>query len=167
MKQHAFRWKYTVSIVAVAWLGFTAWALRGQAQATQPPMIRVSGPLFTAAQAVRGEKLFRVQCLGCHRENLHTGEGDMSLTGPHFLEQWGVIPIGAMVSLIRETMPQDVPPNTLTMQEGTDLVAYILWLNNYQEGPKELPADLATLNRWTLQTPEEHLQMYIKMVARP
>ena len=167
MKKQRLRWQYALSIAAAVWLVCTGWTLRGQAQATQPSTIKVSNPLFTAAQAVRGEKLFRDQCLGCHRENLHTGEGDMSLTGPHFLEVWGVIPLGAMVRLIRETMPQDAPPNTLTVQQGTDLVAYILWLNNYEEGPKELPADLSTLNRWTLQTPEEHLQMYIKMATQP
>jgi mono/diheme cytochrome c family protein len=163
MKLRLFRWKSVVSILSVVWLAGTAWAIRSHAQTVPPSTIKVSGPLFTDAQAIRGEKLFRAQCLGCHRENLHSGEGDMYLTGPHFLERWGIVSLGAMVSLIRETMPADAPPNTLTLQEGADLVAYILWLNYFEPGSKELPADLATLNRWTLQTPEEHLQMFLRM----
>jgi mono/diheme cytochrome c family protein len=163
VKQQWFRWKYAVSILAVVWLVCTAWAIRGRAQATQPSQIKVSGPLFTEAQAIRGEKLFHTQCLGCHRENFHSGEGDMFLTGPHFLERWGLVTLGGMVSIIRQTMPESAQPDALTVQEGTDVVAYILWLNYYPVGSKELPADLPTLNRWTLQTPEEHLQMYIRM----
>jgi mono/diheme cytochrome c family protein len=166
MSNPFFQWKHAIAILAVVWLVCAAWAVQGQAQATQPSTTKVSGPLFTAAQAIRGERLFKAQCLGCHRENLHSGEGDLSLTGPHFLEQWGVTPLGGMVTLIRDTMPADAPPNTLSVQEGTDLVAYILWLNYYEEGGRELPADLSILNRWTLQTREEHLQMYVDMSKR-
>ena len=162
MQRQQFKWKSGLTMLAIVWCVSAAWVIHGQAQASPPSTIKVSGQLFTKAQALRGEKIFRTQCAGCHRENLHTGEGDMLLTGPHFLERWGLVTLGDMVTLIRETMPADAPPNTLTLQEGTDLVAYILWLNYFEEGTKELPADLATLNRWRLQTPQEHLQMFIR-----
>ena len=35
MKQHCFRWRCAVSILALVWLACTAWALRGHAQSTQ------------------------------------------------------------------------------------------------------------------------------------
>jgi cytochrome c len=159
------RWNGVVAVVAVLWVLVTMSAVRAAAQA-QPPTTKVSGAIYTDAQAVRGQQIFKTHCLGCHRENFHSGEGDLSLTGPHFLEQWGLVSLGAMASLIRTTMPSDAP-NTLTLPQATDIVAYVLWLNYYPVGSKELPADQETLNRWTLQTPEEHLQMFISTKANP
>jgi len=51
-------------------------------------------------------------------------------------------------------------PNSLTVQQSTDIVAYVLWLNAYPTGDKELPADLEALRKITLQTPEEHLRLF-------
>ena len=68
--------------------------------------------------------------------------------------------------MIRTTMPSDAPPNTITVQQAVDMVAYILWLNYYPVGARELPTDLATLNRWTLQTPDEHLQQFIAKMRK-
>jgi mono/diheme cytochrome c family protein len=136
------------------------------AQTPAPETIKVSGALYTDAQALRGEVVFRKYCLGCHRENLHSGEGDLSLTGPFFLDYWGLVSIGGMVNMIRTTMPSDAPPNTITVPQAVDMVAYILWLNYYPVGTRELPTDLATLNRWTLQTPDEHLQQFIAKMQK-
>ena len=161
-------WTHTTLALTAVWLVCMLSVVRGQAQAqAEPETIKVSGALFTDVQARRGEVIFKSYCLGgCHRENLHNGEGDLSLTGPHFLEQWGMQPLGFMVNIIRMTMPSDGPPNTLTLQQGVDVVAYVLWLNYYPDGPKELPADQNLLRRWTLQTPEEHLQMFVAIARK-
>jgi len=140
-------------------------ALRTSAQAPAP-LTKITGPIYTEAQANRGAAVFKEQCAGCHRPNFHEGEGDPSLTGPHFLEAWGLVSLGSMANLIRTTMPPDVPPNTLSVQQVTDIVAYVLYLNYYPAGTKELPPDLDALSKLVLQTPEEHLQMYIDMAAK-
>ena len=51
-------------------------------------------------------------------------------------------------------------PNTLTVQQSTDIVAYVLWLNEYPAGDKELPADLDALRKITLQTQAEHFRLF-------
>ncbi len=90
---------------------------------------------------------------------------DLGLSGPHFLEHWGVIPLGGIANLIQTTMPEGAA-NTLTLQQSTDIVAFILWQNFYPMGARELPADVNVLNRITLQTPEEHLRMFVAMMKK-
>ena len=119
------------------------------------------GPVYTEAQAKRGENLVKKHCVLCHREDLLSGEVEMSLSGPHFLEHWGFMSLGDMAHLIQSTMPED-NAEVLTVQEATDIVAFILWQNYYPFGSKELPADLTVLRRLVLQTPEEHLQLFMK-----
>ena len=68
---------------------------------------------------------------------------------------------GHLVDKIKNTMPAD-DPGKLTQQQSTDIVAYVLWLNEYPTGDKELPPDLDALRKITLQTPEEHFRLFTK-----
>ena len=52
---------------------------------------------------------------------------------------------GDLFRLIRKTMPSDDPGN-LSSREYSDLVAYILSVNEFPVGPKELDRDAATLD---------------------
>lgn len=138
---------------------------RAAAKPQVPPGVKTAAPPYTSAQAARGERLVKEHCSACHREDLRSGEGDIGLSDAQFLQYWGVTPLGVLARLIQTTMPVD-EPNTLTLQQATDVVAFVLWKNYYPAGTKELPADLAALNRMQLQTPEEHLQLFVALAKK-
>jgi len=138
---------------ATAWLLAAAIPLDTHVAAKPqvPPGVKTAAPPYTSAQAARGQRLVKEHCSACHREDLRSGEGDIGLSDAQFLQYWGVTPLGVLARLIQTTMPVD-NPNTLTLQQATDVVAFVLWKNYYPAGTRELPADLKALNRIQLQT---------------
>jgi mono/diheme cytochrome c family protein len=67
-----------------------AGATTGLGLAGQPvPQPSARPPLFTEAQAGRGEALFRQSCAGCHGATL-TGGTAPALTGPTFEASWAI-----------------------------------------------------------------------------
>ncbi len=156
-------WTCVVAVLAATWVPLVATLTVHAAgnQKAPPPSPTVPGPLYTEAQARRGENLVKQYCVVCHREDLQSGEVDMGLSGPHFLEHWGVTSLGDIAHLIQSTMPED-NPDILTFQQATDIVALILWQNYYPVGPRELPADFDALRRIVLQTREAHIQLFLK-----
>lgn len=101
---------------------------------------------FTAEQADRGEDTFENVCAYCHSES--------EFSGSRFMSSWGGAPVGQFFQLLRATMPYDAP-GSLTQQQYTDVVAYILSLNDFPEGDTELPADPAALDDITMEVPSE------------
>jgi len=67
-------------------------------------------------------------------------------TGATFAQLWVGRTAYNMVSLIRETMPND-DPGRLTKQQYVDIVAFLFKLNNYPAGARALPTDDAALKR--------------------
>jgi len=140
-------------------------ATHAAARPQVPPGVKTAAPPYTTAQAARGEKLVKEHCATCHREDLKSGEGDIGLSDVGLLQYWGVTPLGVLARQIQTTMPVD-DPNTLTLQQATDVVAFVLWKNYYPAGTRELPADLKALNRIQLQTAEEHLQLFVALAKK-
>ena len=93
---------------------------------------------YTAAQADRGQVLYRKNCSSCHAATAYTGAT--------FAQLWVGRTAYNMVSLIRETMPND-DPGRLTKQQYVDIVAFLFKLNNYPAGARALPTDDAALKR--------------------
>ena len=101
--------------------------------------------VYTKEQANRGQTVYREECLKCHGENLGGGEGGPALAGEEFRQKWNGKTVGDLFGVIRKTMPSDDPGN-LSSREYSDLVAYILSVNEFPAGQKELDREVAALN---------------------
>lgn len=101
--------------------------------------------VYTKEQAKRGQATYERECARCHGQDLAGGEGSAALAGADFLDRWNGRAVGAFYETMRKTMPTDDPGN-LSTREYADLVAYILSVNNFPAGEKELERDTAALN---------------------
>jgi S-disulfanyl-L-cysteine oxidoreductase SoxD len=125
--------------VQVLILGFVAYGLAAAASRS------VWDGVYTKDQARRGKATYQEECLKCHGETLGSGEAGPALAGEEFRQKWNAKTVGALFALINKTMPSDDPGN-LSSREYSDLVAYILNVNEYPAGQKELDRDVVTLN---------------------
>lgn len=87
--------------------------------------------VYTVAQAERGAETAQASCFACHSAN--------EWENPMFIRVWSGRPIHGMWENLRMTMPYDAP-GRLTAQEYSDIVAYMLELNDVPAGEVELPA---------------------------
>jgi cytochrome c len=119
---------------------------------------------YSAAQARRGEQVFKTECAYCHKEDLSGGFFDdglgraPALAGKRafdssFVERWGGMTVADMVSTIAATMPQKRPAS-LSLENYIDVASYLLSKNDVPAGPSDLPADVEALQQ-------------IDIVARP
>jgi mono/diheme cytochrome c family protein len=104
----------------------------GRAAAASP------GGAHTAAQAARGEAVFRRVCAQCHVASQFTTDA--------FRASWRGRDAWELFELIRTTMPQDTP-GRLRRQEYADLVAWVFQANGMPPGESELAPDSAALRR--------------------
>jgi mono/diheme cytochrome c family protein len=88
-----------------------------------------SDGVYTAAQADRGEGVFKDQCASCH------APGDF--TADDFLKKWAGKPLHALFDTVSSTMPMD-NPGTLKPQQYADVISYFLKLNKFPSGSEEL-----------------------------
>ncbi len=93
--------------------------------------------IYTEAQAKRGEGLYSQYCASCHGPDLAGGEMAPGLTGGEFTANWNDLSIGDLYERIRISMPQSAP-GSLTRQQNSDILAYILRKMNNPVGPTEL-----------------------------
>ena len=105
--------------------------------------------VYTAAQANRGEAIYRKECAACHGDSL-AGQVGPPLSGDGFLAVWNTEPLSELAGKIRNTMPQGAP-GSLTAQETADILAHILRVAGFPAGSTDLHADEAALKqiRWT------------------
>jgi cytochrome c5 len=101
---------------------------------------------YTAAQAGRGEAVFRHTCGNCHSTSEFAGTG--------FQRKWAGQPMLSLFEHVRSSMPLD-NPGGLSREEYAAVIAYILKLNAYPEGTSELPTEDAKLRtiRFDLNPP--------------
>ncbi|MDX1494320.1 MAG: cytochrome c [Longimicrobiales bacterium] len=88
--------------------------------------------IFTVAQAERGQELFRTVCSECHDAS------DWTETG--FKNRWEDQSVFQLWYYINDRMPYD-DPWSLTRQQVTDVLTYILQLNDLPAGDSELATD--------------------------
>jgi S-disulfanyl-L-cysteine oxidoreductase SoxD len=112
---------------------------------SNPGAPSVLSGVYTEGQAKRGEALALRKCVICHGEELLGGEAP-GLVGPDFLGNWTTQTLGDLFDRTKKTMPADAPGN-LSPQETADLLAYMLSLNRFPAGEKELPSDVAVLSQ--------------------
>jgi S-disulfanyl-L-cysteine oxidoreductase SoxD len=97
----------------------------------------VEAGLFTDRQLERGTSLFNDRCATCHAPR--------EFSGRSFELSWGGRPVGEFFQFIRTAMPYD-QPGSLEAQQYVDVTAYVLSLNGYAAGDRDLPPDTARLN---------------------
>jgi cytochrome c len=132
-----------------------AWGLVAAvaAQDGAPSVRTLADGVFTEAQADRGSKLYLVNCAVCHSEN-HSGgrffhdEPVPALRQDALFEGWPDLKM--YFEWVREAMPADAPM-ALADQEYVDILAYLLSVNDYPPGSRELPVDAAQLQRIALR----------------
>lgn len=93
--------------------------------------------IYTEAQSKRGEGLYSQYCASCHGPDLAGGEMAPGLTGGEFTANWNDLSIGDLYERIRISMPQSAP-GSLSRQQNSDILAYILRKMNTPVGTTEL-----------------------------
>ncbi len=131
-------------IAASAVLGWAAlWgALWGQ----DAPSRSVWDGVYTEAQAKRGQPLYNQQCSSCHGDLLTGGEMAPPLAGGDFLANWTGLTMGDLFERIRKTMP-GTKPGSLSRETNADITAYMLSVNNFPAGEKELSSKTEMLSQ--------------------
>ncbi len=128
--------KFNVAILALAgMMAFGAVGARGTV-AAQGGKSQWDG-IYTEAQAKRGEGLYGQYCASCHGADLAGGEMAPGLTGGEFTSNWNDLSVGDLYERIRISMPQSAP-GSLSRQQNSDILAFILHKMNTPVGQKEL-----------------------------
>jgi mono/diheme cytochrome c family protein len=96
----------------------------------------VGAGVYSAAQAARGEQLYRAQCGDCHGRTMEGAIGP-PLVGESFLANWSARPLTEAVDKIQKTMPFE-QPGSLSRRQSADLLAYMLQAGRFPAGPAEL-----------------------------
>lgn len=98
--------------------------------------------VYTAAQAVRGERLHENNCATCHKES---GGNAPVIVGERFSRSFADATLQNLFTTIKTTMPRN-SPGSLSDAEYVDIVAHLLRQNGFPDGMNELMvAGLATI----------------------
>lgn len=96
--------------------------------------------VYTAEQAKQGKALYQNQCATCHGMALEGKGKNVPLVGNVFLDKWVDQSMADLFMKTNTTMPAS-DPGTMTPDETSQVLAYILSVNKFQSGQKPLPAD--------------------------
>jgi len=100
--------------------------------------------VFTSAQAKSGGDLYTMLCQSCHAAITHTGTP--------FRSKWVGRSLGELYTYIREEMPK-TEPGSLSEEEYTLVLAYILRMNGMPAGRRALSASDASMSRIRIDLP--------------
>jgi hypothetical protein len=128
-------------VAAAIVVGATATLLHlaGRAVLAQPARTVWDG-VFTAEQAARGQSGYQKACGSCHGTGLEGDGFAPPLIGEPFTDRWQGGSVGDVMLVVKTTMPQDRPAS-LSADAYADIVAYLLKMNNYPVGERELSQD--------------------------
>ena len=128
----------------VVWLAALALSSPAIVRGTSQKVTTNAG-VYTKAQADGARKQFDKICADCHPFTVAAKKkpNDLPLGEEPFFESWEGRPLSDMISVIALTMPNDGSA-TVSDQEATDLVAYILQQNGYPAGSKPLTKETAS-----------------------
>ena len=100
--------------------------------------------IYTALQAAQGRDIYDGRCKSCHTAISHTG--------PPFRANWDRRPLVELYDYMLEKMPKDAP-GTLSSEEYTLVLAYILRMNGMPAGQDDLPSDKRALKAIRIDAP--------------
>ena len=109
--------------------------------------------VYTADQATKGDAVYKEPCAACHGDNLE-GSGPMPpLAGKDFLANWQGKSVGDLFEKTSTSMPATAP-GTLTPEQATNLMAYLLSVGKYPAGATPLPDKADALKGITIDAPK-------------
>ena len=100
--------------------------------------------VYSKAQAERGHVVYTQSCATCHGETLKGGEAP-ELIGADFVGRWKGNSVGGLFEFTHKTMPQD-DPGSLTTGEYAEVTAFLLSVNGFPAGDKDLADKADALN---------------------
>jgi cytochrome c len=141
-----------ITIPAMAILLALSGAFYSQMRAQTPASVWAG--VYTEQQAKRGEALYKQECATCHGDALE-GNGQTEraqklermlppLSGDVFKGNWNGRPLSDLFDKMKRTMPRD-DPGKMSLNQNTDILAYMLKFNGFPSGKAELPADPSLL----------------------
>ena len=95
--------------------------------------------VFTAAQAERGREAYALHCSSCHQNDLQGGAGP-ALQGLQFIDNWREDSLQSLFTFIQTQMPLRAR-GTLSEETYLDILIYILSMNSFPAGSRELALD--------------------------
>jgi mono/diheme cytochrome c family protein len=144
--------KPTIAIIAAigVWAGVVAHAARQgdwpQTPAATTGLRSTLDGVYTNDQADRGQAAYRASCGQCHGGTLEGGEEAPPLAGTGFISNWKGLTMGDLFDRIRKSMPDD-KPGSLSPQQYSDTLAFLLRANGFPAGTVELDTDSARLKQ--------------------
>ena len=96
--------------------------------------------VYTAEPAEQGKVIYQKQCASCHQDTLEGKGKNAPLIGDVFLNKWKDQTMADLFMKTNTTMPA-ASPGSLTPDETARALAYILQMNKFEPGKKELPTD--------------------------
>jgi mono/diheme cytochrome c family protein len=117
-------------------------ALRMTAQ--EPAPRTTMNGVYTTAQAGRGEETYMGICVACHPAGTYSTDT--------FKTTWTGRTVGDLFNLVSTTMPKN-DPASLSAQEYSQLVAYILKINDVPAGKADLPTEVEKLKEIRIEMP--------------
>lgn len=100
--------------------------------------------VYTAAQASRGDSIYRQTCVKCHGPALAGTPDGTPLAGHDFLTNWDGLTLGDLYDKILTTMPPE-KPKSVAPQDIADVMAFVLAQNQFPAGQTGLVPDSARL----------------------
>ena len=141
--------KTSISMVLAGGVFAAALTVTVGAQATHS----VNEGVYTADQAKKGEAVYKENCAACHGDNLE-GSGPMPpLSGKDFLSNWQGKTVGDLFEKTSSSMPATAP-GTLTPEQTTNLMAYLLSQGKYPAGAAALPGTADDLKKISIDAPK-------------
>lgn len=102
--------------------------------------------VYSQEQADRGMAAYNRNCSGCHRPDLNGTGGAPALHTNTFIENWREGYLSNLFHHIQTWMPPQDRKGTLPEQQYLDIMTYILSVNEFPAGSKELiKTDLDTI----------------------
>ena len=124
-------------LVVVPFIAAAAGPAGAKAAEAQENRTTVWDGVYTTEQAERGEAVYKSHCLSCHQADFSGTEEASALSGEPFMESWREDTVGNLYTRTRNLMPFDEPAS-LSDDAYLDSVAYLLQVNGFPAGPREL-----------------------------
>jgi mono/diheme cytochrome c family protein len=102
--------------------------------------------VYTDKQAEAGADVFSNICSNCHKVAEHANAA--------FKTKWNGALVWDLYQIIGETMPKD-DPESLSLSERAEIVAFLLQKNGLPAGTADLSTDPAALKKIKIEMPKE------------
>lgn len=131
------------------WIVFFLFGFMQQKLPAQTVRSTQSG-VYTTSQALQGKAIYMKKCSMCHGATLQGRDENPQLAGDDFLDTWDGQSLANLDIMIHTTMPAS-HPGSLTQEETTKILAYLLSANKFPSGKTALPSSLSSLKSIQIQ----------------